>query len=108
MVTVLFDSWARLFTRTGAVSVPLAAIGEVHCLDRPLAAVKGTHFGLLVSGFIKVGTWRSLGGVRQLVAARRDVTGLRIVLKGRASGYDELIISVQDAREIQRNLAAAL
>ncbi|MEU8249766.1 hypothetical protein [Nonomuraea sp. NPDC048916] len=107
-LTVRFLPWARLFTRTGAVSVPLAEIAEVHLLDRPLAAATGTHYGLLVSGVIKVGTWTSLTGVKRLVAARREAAGLRIVLKGRASGHDELILSVPDAERLQRRLMTVM
>ncbi|WP_169981047.1 hypothetical protein [Microbispora sp. H10836] len=105
-LTVFFAPWARLFTRTGGVSVPVAAIREVHNLDRPLAAATGLHSGLLVSGFAKVGTWTSMTGVKRLVAARRGVAGLRIVLNGRLSGYDELILSVENAEEIRRHLRA--
>ncbi|GAA3159768.1 MULTISPECIES: hypothetical protein [Nonomuraea] len=107
-LTISFAPWTRLFTRTGAVSVPLAEIAEVHLLDRPLAAATGTHHGLLVSGVIKVGTWTSLTGVKRLVAARREVTGLRIALKNRAPGYDELILSVPDAEQLQRRLIAVM
>ncbi|WP_405148548.1 hypothetical protein OG589_11450 [Sphaerisporangium sp. NBC_01403] len=107
-LTVFFAPWTRPFTRTDAVRVPLEAIAEAHHLDRPLTAATGVHSGLLVSGFAKVGTWTSLKGVRRLVAARRGVPGLRIVLKGRVAGYDELILSVRDAGEIRRHLAAVL
>ncbi|MEV0381650.1 hypothetical protein [Nonomuraea sp. NPDC050643] len=105
-LTVRFASWTRMFTRTGAVSVPLAEIAEVLPLDRPLAAARGAHHGLLVSGVVKVGTWTSPTGVKRLVAARREVGGLRIVLKSRASGYDELILSVPGAEELRRRLIA--
>ncbi|KAB8188989.1 hypothetical protein FH608_041650 [Nonomuraea phyllanthi] len=105
-LTVRFPSWTRLFTRAGAVTVPLAMISEVHLLDRPLAAATGTHYGLLVSGVVKIGTWTSLTGVRRLVAARREVSGLRIVLKDRVSNHDELILSVPDAERLQRRLIA--
>ncbi|MFI7700002.1 hypothetical protein [Nonomuraea sp. NPDC049480] len=106
-LAVRFAPWTRLFTRTGAVSVPLTEIAEVHLLDRPLGAATGTHYGLLVSGVIKVGTWTSLSGVKRLVAARREVSGLRIILKSRASG-DELILSVPDAEQLQRRLIGVM
>ncbi|MFI0418725.1 hypothetical protein [Spongiactinospora sp. 9N601] len=96
-LTVRFAPWARLFTRTGAVSVPLTEIAEVRPLDRPLRAATGTYHGLLVSGVIKVGTWTSLNGVKRLVAARRDVGGVQIILKRPVAGHDELILSVPDA-----------
>ncbi|MFC7585273.1 hypothetical protein ACFQYP_17250 [Nonomuraea antimicrobica] len=40
-LSVRFPSWTRLFVKAGQVSVPLAAIADVHHLDRPLAAAKG-------------------------------------------------------------------
>ncbi|TDD53232.1 hypothetical protein E1286_07340 [Nonomuraea terrae] len=107
MLTVHFAPWTRLFTRTGSVSVPLTQIAEVDLLDRPLGAATGVRYGLLVSGVIKIGTWTSLSGVKRLVAARRQVSGLRIVLKSRASHHDELILSVPDAAHLHRRLIAA-
>jgi hypothetical protein len=77
---VRFASWARLFSRVSAVSVPADGIQEVHHLDRPLAAATGWRSGLLVSG----------------------------VMKDRRTGYDELILSVRDAEGIRRALAAVI
>ncbi|GAA3713607.1 hypothetical protein GCM10022224_093940 [Nonomuraea antimicrobica] len=105
-LSVRFPSWTRLFVKAGQVSVPLAAIADVHHLDRPLAAAKGLRSGLVVSGHTKLGTWTSFSGVKQLVGAHRGVPGLRIVLKYRVAGFDELILSVQDAEEILRQLTA--
>ncbi|MEV4219168.1 hypothetical protein [Nonomuraea sp. NPDC049725] len=105
-LVVRFSPWARLFTRTAVVSVPLAAIAGAHRLDRPLAAARGTHFGLLVSGFVKIGTWTSSDGVKRLVAARHDVPGLRIALTDRVAGHDELILSLPDADDLLRRLTA--
>jgi hypothetical protein len=103
---VRFPSWTRPFVKGGQVTVPLAAIAEVHHLDRPLAAAKGLRAGLVVSGYVKIGTWTSFSGVKQLVGAHRGVPGLRIVLKQRVAGFDELILSVEDAEEIRRQLTA--
>ncbi|MEU0479034.1 hypothetical protein ABZ260_07600 [Streptosporangium sp. NPDC006013] len=103
-LSVHFPPWTRPFVRAGQVDVPLAAIADVHHLDQPLAAAKGLRSGLVVSGYTKVGTWTSFSGVKRLVAARRGVPGVRIVLKHRVAGVDELILGVQDAKEIQRRL----
>jgi hypothetical protein len=100
-LTLHFTRWERLFTRTGRVDVPLAAIAEVRPLDRPLAAATGLRSGLVVSGVLKVGAWTSLAGVRRLVAARKGVAGVRIVLKQRsAEGYDELILSSPELQAV--------
>ncbi|MEU3165193.1 hypothetical protein [Streptosporangium sp. NPDC006930] len=103
-LSVRFASWARPFVRTDQVDVPLEAIADVHHLDRPLGAAKGLRSGLVVSGYVKVGTWTSFGGVKRLVAARRGVPGVRVVLKHRVAGVDELILGAQDAQEIRRRL----
>ena len=105
-LTVHFAPWARLFSMTAAVSVPVDGIREVHHLDRPLAAATGRRAGLLVSGVMKVGVWTSFGGVRRLVAARGGEPGLRIVMRDSRSGYDELILSVRDAEGIRRARAS--
>ncbi|WP_030913825.1 hypothetical protein [Streptosporangium amethystogenes] len=103
-LSVHFPSWTRLFVKAGRVDVPLEAIADVHHLDQPLTAAKGLRSGLVVSGYIKVGTWTSFGGVKRLVAAQRGVPGVRIVLRHRVAGVDELILGVQDAQEIRRRL----
>jgi len=105
---VHFASWARLFSGASTVSVPVDGIREARHLDRPLAAATGRRAGLVVSGVMKVGVWTSFGGVRRLVAARHGEPGLRIVMKDRRSGYDELVLSVRDAEGIRRALAAVV
>ncbi|RBQ14643.1 hypothetical protein DP939_39225 [Spongiactinospora rosea] len=105
-LTVRFAPWARLFTRTGTVSVPLTEIAEVRLIDRPLKVAKGTYRGLLVSGVVKIGTWTSPSGVKRLTAARRDVGGLQIILKSPMAGHDELVLSVPDAEPLRRRLLA--
>ncbi|MEV6153424.1 hypothetical protein AB0L53_24045 [Nonomuraea sp. NPDC052129] len=103
-LSVWHAPWTRLFVRRARTRVPLEAIQDVQLVTDPLAAARGTHSGLLVTGFAKVGTWRELGGVKRLVCARRDLPGLRITLGRRIEGVDELILSVPAAEQLRQRI----
>ncbi|WP_433224434.1 hypothetical protein [Microtetraspora malaysiensis] len=107
MLVATFARWTRPFVRRAEMRVPLAAIREVRLEANPQALATGTHAGLLVSGFLKVGTWTGRGGVRRLVCARRDLPGVRIVLTGRIENVDELVLSVPDAPGLQAQVMEA-
>ncbi|GLW96640.1 hypothetical protein [Microtetraspora sp. NBRC 16547] len=107
ILVATFAPWTRPFVRRAEMRVPLTAIREVRVEANPQAVATGTHAGLLVSGFIKVGTWTGLNGVRRLVCARRDLSGVRIVLTGRTENVDELVLSVPDAPGLQAEIMGA-
>ncbi|MFF4774182.1 hypothetical protein ACFY05_15105 [Microtetraspora fusca] len=102
-----FAPWTRPFVRRAEMRVPAAAIREMRLESDPQALATGMHAGLLVSGFIKVGTWTGLDGVRRLVCARRDSPGVRIVLAERIDNVDELVLSVPDAAGLQARVMGA-
>lgn len=92
-VVVRFGWWERLFTRCGALRVPMREIREVRYLTRPLAEVQGTRSGLVVLGLLKVGRWSD----GRLVSVRRGAPGLRLVLEGR---FSEVVVSTGMAAEL--------
>ncbi|MDF5755500.1 hypothetical protein [Spongiactinospora sp. TRM90649] len=105
-LVVSHEPWTRLFVRRSRTVVPLAAIREVRPERAPLGVARGPRSGLVVSGFLKVGFWAGLDGVRRLVAADRT-PGLRIVLSHRIDGVDELVLSLDEADRLQTRLPGA-
>jgi hypothetical protein len=107
-VMVGFDGWERLFTRRDAVRIPLPAVRGAELVEHPLRATRGGRWGITVTGLLKVGTWGLGTGRRQLVSARREVSGLRVALDRGVAGvpFDELIISTPDAAALLRAIRA--
>ena len=105
-VVVEFRGWERLFTGRAVLEIPVAAIREAGCVERPLRATRGARAGLVVSGFRKIGRWGIGVGLRQLVSVRRGVPALRLVLDRNATGYDEVLVSVPDAAALAASLGA--
>lgn len=90
----------------GDVRVPLAAVTEVGVVQDPVANVRGVRApGLSIPGRTKIGTWRSHGH-RIFAVARQGIPGVRVILTG--TGFDELLISVNDAAAVAHRVRAAL
>jgi hypothetical protein len=89
----------------GDVRVPLAAVREVAVEDDAIGAVRGLRApGYSLPGRTKIGTWRRRGH-RSFVVVRRDVPAVRVGLAG--AGFDELLVSTGDAREVAGALGRA-
>ena len=99
-LTVQFTRWEQVGTRRATVTIPLDAILGATLEPKPLRATRGARrFGILVTGFTKIGTWGLGAGVRQLVRVSREVPAIRVTLDPTRSGldYDELLVSTPDA-----------
>lgn len=99
---VRFSWWERLALRRAGMAVPLGAVRAVECVGEPLSLTRGGRFGVIVSGFVKIGVWGFGTGSRQLVSVRRGRPALRIRLDRAAAGgrFDELLLGVRDAERI--------
>lgn len=104
MLVLRHEPWTRLLVGRARTSVPMAAIQEVRLVPAPLAEARGLRRGLVVSGFLKVGVWTGLDGVKRLICARR-APGVRIILHRRITGIDELVLSVGDAERLRARIA---
>jgi hypothetical protein len=104
-LVVRFSWWERLFVRRAREEVPVAATRQVEVLDHWSYQPLGARAGLIVSGLLKVGTWRSPSTAR-LVCMKRGLPTLRVVVDRQQSGghFDELLVSTRDARETQAAL----
>ncbi|MEV0393700.1 hypothetical protein [Polymorphospora rubra] len=95
LIDVRFTATERLWIGRERIAVPIAAVRQAVCVDRPLSLARGARRGYVVSGFIKIGIWGIFGGSRQLVSARRGNPGLHLVLDRAAAGgeFDEIVLS---------------
>ncbi|GAA1846440.1 hypothetical protein [Agromyces salentinus] len=100
---VEFPAWEAMMAGRSQYSVAYAAISRVELLPGWSAEVLGVRSGLVVSGRIKLGTFRHPSGVRRLVAMRRGLPLLRIGLAGQE--FDELLLSDVDAPRIHHAIA---
>ncbi|MEU5838315.1 hypothetical protein ABZ820_32245 [Streptomyces diacarni] len=105
-LTVEFSSRESVWARRRSVTVPLAAVREVACVERPLRETRGGRMGYQ-SFFAKIGVWGVFTGTRQLVAARRGEPGVRVVLDRAAAGadVDEIVVSRSNAAGLARDIA---
>lgn len=106
-LTIVFPGWERLMVRRRFHSVPLDAI----CASQVTGWTSeflGYRFGLNISGYRKLGTYRHPNGTRRLVAMKAGEPVLRIRLTdGTESGeFDELLISTPNAAEVGAALPA--
>ena len=86
----------------GDVRVPLSAVRAVALEDDALRAVHGMRApGYSLPWRTKIGPWRRRGH-RCFVVARRGVPAVRVELD--SAGFDELVVSTQDAREVAEAL----
>ncbi|GAA4310325.1 hypothetical protein ACFQY7_16350 [Actinomadura luteofluorescens] len=107
-VAIAFNAWERIWTRRSEVSVPLAGIVRVACVDAPLRVARGGHRGLVVSGLTKIGVWGVLRGPRQLVSVRRG-PGLHLTLNRGVTGddFDEIVVSHPNAARLTERIRQA-
>ena len=99
-----FPGWEAAMTGRGAFTAPREAIACVELLPGWTSEVLGMRSGLVVSGFVKLGTFRHPSGTRRLVAMRRGAPVLRVGLRS-GSEFDELLFSDPDAAAIAAALA---
>ena len=104
---VQFCWWERLIVRRATEEVPVAAIGHAEVLVRWSYRPLGARAGLIVTGLLKIGTWRSPGTSR-LVCVKRGLPTLRVTVDRTRSGghFDELLISARGAQAAADTLNA--
>lgn len=104
-LVIRFSWWERLMVRRATEETPIAAITQSQLLEHWFYKPLGLRAGLIVTGLLKVGTWRSPSASR-LVCMQRGLPTLRICVDRQRSGghFDELLISARDARATQAAL----
>ncbi|NMA77412.1 MAG: hypothetical protein GX960_09195 [Actinomycetales bacterium] len=64
--------------------------------------------GVIISGLLKLGTFTHPSGTRRLVSMRRGMPLLRLRTDRRTTGYDEVLLSTEDAEPIARTMQGSL
>lgn len=111
-VTVHLAGWEALtaltrFTgRHRTVRIPLTALTSVTATNEWITEPFGLrHGGVVVSGLLKVGVWRTLSGVRRLLVIRRGEPTLRLTCVATAD-FHEVLIGTADAHRLAGELQA--
>ncbi len=96
VLRVTFSAFERLMMlRRRPLEVPFAAVTTVSAEPGWTSQVLGIRKGLVVSGYLKLATFRHPDGTRRLVTMRRGRPLLRIRLSQQI--YDELLLSTPEA-----------
>ncbi|QMW65404.1 hypothetical protein H4N58_14500 [Mumia sp. ZJ1417] len=101
-----FPGWERWMAGRSAFTAPLDAIVDTSVEPGWTSEILGIRSGLVVSGYLKVGTFRHPSGVRRLVSMRRGQPLLRVALDRGTTGFDELLLSSPDAAAIAQAIDA--
>lgn len=107
-IHVTFPGWERWMAGRATFTAPFDAVTDVTVEPGWTSEVLGVRSGLVVSGYLKVGTFRHPYGAKRLVSMRRGLPLLRVSLDRGASGFDELLLSTPDAAQIAHRVRSGL
>lgn len=99
-----FPGWESIMTGRTELAIPSTAIRGVSIEPGWTSEVLGIRSGLVVSGYRKLGVFTHPSGVRRLVSMTRGRPLLRIAVDRAVTGFDEVLVSTDDAE----STAAAL
>ncbi|TWH63193.1 hypothetical protein L612_001000001450 [Rhodococcus rhodochrous J38] len=102
-----FSRWEAFMVRRSAMEVPISAITGVEVLPGWTSEILGIRSGMVISGFLKVGTFRHPRGIKRLVAMKRGHPVLRVALGGPEVEFDELLLSSPEAYTLADALRSA-
>ncbi|MGI6877771.1 hypothetical protein [Microbacterium sp. gxy059] len=103
-VDILFPGWEAAMAGRRVVHVPTHAILSARVEPGWTSEILGMRSGLVVSGYRKLGTFTHPSGVRRLVSMKRGMPLLRIRTVRDETGFDEILLSTEDADDIARRL----
>ncbi len=107
-VHVQFPGWEATMTGLPQLAIPSSAIRDASAERGWTSEVLGARSGLVISGYRKLGTFRHPSGVRRLVSMRRGRPLLRITVDRAAVGFDEILLSTEDAESIAAELRSGV
>ncbi|MGV2901698.1 hypothetical protein ACNPM4_08455 [Microbacterium sp. AGC62] len=107
-VHVQFPGWEATMTGLPQLLIPRSAIRDVSTEQGWTSEILGMRSGLVVSGYRKLGTFRHPSGVRRLVSMKRGHRLLRIAVDRATIGFDEILLSTDDAESIAAEIRAAV
>lgn len=105
---VRFPGWEATMTGMTQRLIPTSAIRDVSTEPGWTSEILGVRSGLVVSGYRKLGTFTHPSGMRRLVSMKRGHPLLRIAVDRAAIGYDEVLLSTDDAESIAGQLRSGV
>ncbi|MFZ2175965.1 MAG: hypothetical protein WAW17_18385 [Rhodococcus sp. (in: high G+C Gram-positive bacteria)] len=100
-LSISFAAWESFFAGRRSHLIPASSITGAVAGDQWISEFMGLRSGLVVSGFMKIGVWRTLSGTRRLLCLRRGVPTLRVKIRRETDGqFDEVLIGIPDAHEL--------
>lgn len=103
-VTIHFPGWEAAMTGNGLLHLPRRAILAARAESGWTREILGMRSGLVVSGFRKLGTFTHPSGTRRLVSMKRGMPLLRLSTDRSETGFDEVLLSTEDASRIAAEL----
>lgn len=103
-VHVQFPGWEAAMTGLPQLQIPRTAIRDVSTTPGWTSEILGVRSGLVVSGYRKLGTFTHPSGIRRVVSMKRGHPLLRIAVDRAAIGFDEILLSTDDAESIAAQL----
>ena len=107
-VEVRFPGWEAAMVGRSFLRIPTRAIQSARAEPGWTSEVLGMRSGLVVSGFRKLGTFTHPSGVRRLVSMKRGIPLLRLHTDRDETGFDEILLSTDDAPYIAHAIDGSL
>lgn len=107
-VEIRFPGWESTMAGRSVLRVPIRSITGVRAEPGWTSEILGMRSGLVVSGFRKLGTFTHPSGTRRLVSMRRGVPLLRLRTLRNEIGFDEVLLSIDDASSVAKAIQGSL
>lgn len=107
-IHVRFPGWEATMTGLRELVIPAAAIREVSTEPGWTSEVLGVRSGLVISGYRKLGVFTHPSGIRRLVSMKRGHRLLRITVDRAAVGFDEILLSTDEAESMATALRSTV
>lgn len=107
-VDIRFPGWEATMAGRGFLRVPISALLSARVEPGWTSEIRGMRSGLVVSGYRKLGTFTHPSGVRRLVSMKRGVPLLRLSTVRGETGFDEILLSTEDAGSIAQAICGSV
>jgi len=107
-VDVHFPGWEAAMVGRSILRIPTRAIQSARAEPGWTSEILGMRSGLVVSGYRKLGTFTHPAGARRLVSMKRGMPLLRLRTDRRETGFDEILLSTDDALRIAHGIDGSL
>ncbi len=107
-VDIRFPGWEATMAGRGFLRVSISALLSARVEPGWTSEILGMRSGLVVSGYRKLGTFTHPSGARRLVSMKRGLPLLRLSTVRGETGFDEILLSTEDAHRIAQAIYGSL